>query len=87
MASLPREEGAIFCWLQHDLVWIDKLLETLKMSLQAINAISINTSKRPNHSFLEVVENGFIDGCVEALNGVMRHLLTESHAWYWNIVL
>jgi wyosine [tRNA(Phe)-imidazoG37] synthetase (radical SAM superfamily) len=26
-----------------------ELLETLKMSLQAINAISINTSKRPHH--------------------------------------
>ena len=49
MASLLTDEQGIGYWLQHDLVWIDKLLETLKMSLQAINAISINTSKRPHH--------------------------------------
>ena len=85
MASLLTDKQGIGHWLQHDLVWIDKILETLKMSLQAINAISINTSKRSH--FFAVVENGFIDGYVEALNGVMRHPLTESHAWYWDIVL
>lgn len=56
------------------------------MSLQAINAIGINTSHKVS-SFLVVARNGFIDGYEEALNGVMRHPLTESHAWYWDIVL
>ena len=86
MASLLTGKRDIGYWLQHDLVWINKLLETLKMSLQAMNAISINTSKR-SQLFLVVARNGFIDGYDEALNGVTRHPLTESHAWYWHVVL
>ena len=53
MASLLTDEQGIGYWLQHDLVWIDKLLETLKMSLQAINAIGINSSKR-SHLFWQL---------------------------------
>ena len=48
------------------------------MSLQAINAIGINTSKR-FHLFWQLSR---MDSLM-----VTRHPLTESHAWYWDAVL